>query len=50
MLKVLQFEFLVMYSPVFKASSINVIGRYAEQTLPRVKNQQFALTYDPINM
>lgn len=49
MLRVLQFEFLVMYSPILKGSSISVMGRYAEQTLPRAKNQQFALTFDPIS-
>ncbi len=48
MLRVLNFQFLVMYSPILKGTSISVMGRYAEQTLPRAKNQQFALTFDPI--
>jgi len=38
-----------MYSPVLRGSSISVMGRYAEQILPRIKNQQFALTFDPIS-
>jgi hypothetical protein len=38
-----------MYSPVLRGTSISVMGRYAEQTLPRIKNQQFALIFDPIS-
>jgi hypothetical protein len=48
-LKVSRFENLVVYSPELKGSSIQVMGRHAEQSLSKVRNQQIAMTLDPLS-